>query len=405
MRILCLSAPLPGHLDWGGYLATAAALHHRGHEVLWASGEAVRARVAQMGVAFHALQETGWRWPPPPPLPPDPQADPQQVLQQRQVRALDQWLEVARVAQAVDEVDALVQEFQPDVILSEMFVAAAGFVAEQHAVPLVVMGWPAPAASHGTGADGMVAVARQRLDALLARTNLQGRNWTQVGPPALSSPHLHVTYWSPGWFAGMAVGAQTVHVGGRRPQGTPAAPEATLPAPDDAPWVLITLGTSFNADPNFFLAAAHATDQLGCLPLLAMGAPLDAEWITTMRLRLPQSAVLHPHLDFAATLPHVAAAIHHGGAGTTHALVVHGVPQIVVPHAADQMRQAQGVMRSGVGHFLPAKEVTIPRLVDVLAQTLPDRAVVRAQALALQAEFDALGGVPAAADHVEALLS
>jgi UDP:flavonoid glycosyltransferase YjiC (YdhE family) len=206
----------------------------------------------------------------------------------------------------------------------------------------------------------------------------------------------------------MAMAPQTVHVGGLRPAlhgDDPNAhvPEPNLPSPDDAPWVLITLGTSFNVDPNFFIAAAHAAGQLGCLPLLALGVPIETAWVQDMQPRLPASAILRPHLDFGAYLPHIAAAIHHGGAGTTHALVTHALPQIVVPHAADQMRQAQGVMRSGVGHYLPAKEVTIPRLVELLAQALPDRSPLRTHAVALQAEFHALGGVPAAADHIEAL--
>jgi hypothetical protein len=50
---------------------------------------------------------------------------------------------------------------------------------------------------------------------------------------------------------------------------------------------------------------------------------------------------------------------------------------------------------------LPPKETTIPRLVDLLAHLLPDRSPQRATALALQAEFGALGGVPAAADRLE----
>ena len=41
MRFLFVSAQIPGHLDWGGYLETAAELHRRGHDVLWASGPAV----------------------------------------------------------------------------------------------------------------------------------------------------------------------------------------------------------------------------------------------------------------------------------------------------------------------------------------------------------------------------
>lgn len=405
MRILCVSAQLPGHLDWGGYLATAAALAQRGHTVLWASGNAVAEQVNHAQVAFHSLSETGWRWPPPPPLPTDAAADAQSFLKQKQSRALDQWLEVDRVIAATDELSALTVEFQPDLILTEMFVAAAGLVAEQVNVPLVVMGWPAPVPQAMNGADDMAVVARKRLDALLARFGLSGVHWTVSGPPALCSPLLHITYWSPSWFAGMAVAEQTVHVGGLRPesQERAAGADPTLPSPEDAPWILITLGTSFNADPNFFLAAAHAADQLGCLPLLALGVPLETDWVQTMQPRLPRSARLRSHLNFGAILPHVTAAIHHGGAGTTHALVIHAVPQIVVPHAADQMRQAQGIMRSGVGHYLPAKQVTIPQLVEMLAQALPDRSPLRTQAIALQAEFHALGGVPTAVAQIEAL--
>ncbi|MCC6167201.1 MAG: hypothetical protein IT329_08250, partial [Caldilineaceae bacterium] len=75
--------------------------------------------------------------------------------------------------------------------------------------------------------------------------------------------------------------------------------------------------------------------------------------------------------------------------------------QIVVPHAADQMRQAQGVARCQVGLAIPPKEVTVDRLVAALAQALPDRSPLRVYAQTLQAEFDALGGVPAAADRLE----
>src|SRR5690606_37820457 len=105
------------------------------------------------------------------------------------------------------------------------------------------------------------------------------------------SPHLHITYWSPRWFAGMAVGPQSVHVGGQRAHQNHAPPDPALPSPDDAPWTLITLGTSFNVDPNFFIAAAHAADQLGCLPLIALGAPLDVPWVQAMLPRLPRHAV------------------------------------------------------------------------------------------------------------------
>ncbi len=238
MRLLFLSAQIPGHLDWGGYLATAAELTRRGHRVLWASGPAVRGLVEGAGVPFHALAQTGWRWPPPPPLTRAESAaapDAAALLRLKQTRALDQWLDVPRVAAAAEEVIALGRTFAPDLLVTEMFVAAAGLAAEALDRPLVVTGWPAPPpaqtrenSSAEPTASSMAQVARGRLDTLLAQFGLAGRNWTEQGPPALLSPALHLTYWSPHWFEGVAMGAQTRHAG--RPTSRPAAAPAARPA-------------------------------------------------------------------------------------------------------------------------------------------------------------------------------
>jgi MGT family glycosyltransferase len=401
MRLLFCSA----HLDWGGFLRTAAELAQREHTLLWASGEAVANRVMAAGVPFGRLAETGWRWPPPPPLPPSAAADPSWP-QQRALRALDQWLDEARVAAAVADLLPLAADFQPGAIVSEPFVAAAALVAEKLDVPLLVAGWPAFArsgqAAPGQAQAGLAQAARERLERLAAQSGVEGRYWTASGPPAMQSPRLHATYWSASWYAGVALEPQTQHFGGSgRP---PAAPDRGLPPPQQMPWVLITLGTTFNEDPNFYLAAAHATARLGCLPIVVLGRqvrPEDAGWLR----RLPAGTPVRSLIAFDAVLPYLAAAIHHGGAGTTHALVTEAVPQIVVPHAADQGYQAQGVVRTGTGLHLPAKDVTIDRLEAALAALLPDLSGFRSQARRLQVEFAAQGGAAAAASAIERSLS
>jgi UDP:flavonoid glycosyltransferase YjiC (YdhE family) len=65
-RFLFTSAPLPGHLDWGGYLLTAAELVRRGHTVLWVSESRIAHHVERAGVPFRAVEHTGWKWPPDP---------------------------------------------------------------------------------------------------------------------------------------------------------------------------------------------------------------------------------------------------------------------------------------------------------------------------------------------------
>lgn len=406
MRILCVSAPMPGHLDWGGYLPTAVALQRRGHEILWASGAAVQPLLARAGVPQHVLQETGWRWPPPPPIQRRAGMDPHAMQRLRAERGLDQWLDVGRVRAAVVELQAVVEAFAPDCLVSEAFVSAAALVAEMADVPFVVAGWPGIQWSVSGPSQPVVALARQRLQTLCDAFHVSGINWTDSGPPALLSPHLHITYWSPSWYGDMALLPQTHHVGGTIEDDAPAKTDAVgLPAGRIAqrPLVLVTLGTSFADDPNFFVAAARAIDQSGAQPLLVLGGFCPAEGVAEFRRGLPETTLVTPHVDFAEVLPQVAAAVHHGGAGTTHALVVHGVPQIIVPHAADQMHQAHGVVRSGVGVFMPPREVTVARLAEALRALLPAAATARQRASELRREFAALGGISAAADLLEAV--
>lgn len=69
-------------------------------------------------------------------------------------------------------------------------------------------------------------------------------------------------------------------------------------------------------------------------------------------------------------LPHCKAFIHHGGAGTTAAGLRAGIPNLVVPHAADQPFWGWRVHTLGVGPApIPVKKLTISRLSAVLSQS------------------------------------
>jgi sterol 3beta-glucosyltransferase len=54
----------------------------------------------------------------------------------------------------------------------------------------------------------------------------------------------------------------------------------------------------------------------------------------------------YPHLKL---FPHMAAVIHHGGAGTTAASAASGAPQIIVPHILDQYYWGHQVCRANLG--------------------------------------------------------
>src|SRR5262249_38622860 len=72
-----------------------------------------------------------------------------------------------------------------------------------------------------------------------------------------------------------------------------------------------------------------------------------------------------PH---AQLFPHVAAVVHHGGAGTTAAALRAGVPQVVVPHMADQFYNAHRLCTLGLApQGIPIKRLTAERLGDAIA--------------------------------------
>jgi len=91
-----------------------------------------------------------------------------------------------------------------------------------------------------------------------------------------------------------------------------------------------------------------------------------------------------PH---AKLFSRVAAVVHHGGAGTTHAATRAGVPQIVVPHLLDQFCWARRVARLGLGPKpLPRWQLSTRRLIARLEACFADRAIpLRATDLAARA--------------------
>ncbi|MCS6845054.1 MAG: hypothetical protein NZ528_12150 [Caldilineales bacterium] len=379
-RFLFVSLPLRGHTDWGGMLGTAMALQQRGHAVAWASEPALRELVVNAGLEFLALEHSGWQ--PQPPLPPG-SLDP--VLRRR--RGLDSWLDVDAVSRAAAELAEQVARWQPDLLVAEPFAAAAAVAAEQRNLPLALCGRPAlPPRPEAPP----VAPAAERIAELCRRHGVPGRLW-DLSTGAMCSPWLHLDFFSRAWYADLpAVGEQTAFVGGRAPQAQPR---------HDPPWVLVTLGTQFNQDAAFFRTAAEAVFLAGGRPVVVTGAA-DPAAHRALTASLPAGALSHPWLDFAAVLPQVAAVIHHGGVGTTHAALCHGLPQVAVPHAGDQQPQAGRITQAGVGYGVRPADFTLANARWLADHVLHDEQLRRA-AQRWRGELASLGGIAVAAQKLE----
>lgn len=402
-KFLFTSAPLSGHLDWGGYLRTAAYLSGCGHDVLWVSEEPVRAAVEAAGVRFRAVDAIGWRWPAAQ-LPAD--LKPGERAAARLQRALLVMLSENAIVRAVDNLLAVADEFGPDALIGEPTVGAAALAAEVLNVPYAVCGYPATRHDPETLGEAERAVyqdAAARLKDLIARLDVRGRNWPSEFSPWPQSPDLHVVYWTREWYADESEALPQTHfVGGvvSPPRGD--APGWFARLPPGMPLALVTLGSLFTDDPDFFLLAAHACTRAGVFPVIAMGRSERAPNLKqAIAPRLPRCIAV-AWADYDHLFPRLSVAVHHGGMGTTHAAVVHGVPQVIVPHAGDQSLQALRAEASGVGLMIRPKEATLDALQHAVETVARDPGF-RIRARSLTAEFAAMGGMTAAARHIQRL--
>jgi len=116
----------------------------------------------------------------------------------------------------------------------------------------------------------------------------------------------------------------------------------------------------------------------------------------------PENILYLDSVPHSWLLPHCKIFIHHGGAGTTAAGLRVGIPNIVVPHAADQPFWGRRVHALGAGPApIAVKKLTAARLIAALAEAETDSVVLAAQVLGR--EIRAEDGVQAAVRLIENL--
>lgn len=108
------------------------------------------------------------------------------------------------------------------------------------------------------------------------------------------------------------------------------------------PPVVMTYGSSPAARPARDWAMFREASRRAGVRLLVPGAQEGAP--STGR-----DVMFTGAMDFEELMPHVAAVVHHGGAGTTYTALAGGVPAVVVPHLGDQAYYARRVAELGAG--------------------------------------------------------
>ncbi len=133
-------------------------------------------------------------------------------------------------------------------------------------------------------------------------------------------------------------------------------------------------------------------------------AVIAAGWGGLKPANLPPNVFAVDTVPHDWLLPKMAAAIHHGGAGTTGACLRAGIPQVVVPFVGDQFFWGRQVEKQGVGpKSIAHSRLTAAALANTLGGTLNDSGM-RKKAAEMGERVRAENGIVRASTVIEQVL-
>jgi UDP:flavonoid glycosyltransferase YjiC (YdhE family) len=119
------------------------------------------------------------------------------------------------------------------------------------------------------------------------------------------------------------------------------------------PTIYLTFGTVFNQLEAFRIAATGLS-RLDALVIVTIGRDGKLDNFSN----LPENVYVARYIDQAALLKHCSLVVSHGGAGTVLGAAAYGVPQLILPQAADHFRNARALCKGGVGLVIGGDQCT-----------------------------------------------
>lgn len=293
-----------------------------------------------------------------------------------------------------------------DLVLAEGLAFGAHSVAEHLGVPYRLISF-APLAMMGTDKDSLGAHAALWFVRTIGNFTLRGL--LNRGRAALGLPPLRDVILS---WAGERPICATDAALTRLPQGAvpksvqtgymhlqqcgSLGPEVEAFLADGPAPVYVGFGSVPIAKPRRLgrMLAEVARSQSRRLVVLANTFTLD-------ELRGDPRCLAIPGAPLEQLLPRVAAAVHHGGAGTVATAARAGVPQIVAPHMSDQFQWKTQVVRIGLGPAVaPFRMLSARKLTQAISECISNpRYSTRAREVA--AELSGTDGVALTVELIE----
>jgi UDP:flavonoid glycosyltransferase YjiC (YdhE family) len=293
---------------------------------------------------------------------------------------------------------ALVDRWQPDVIVREPAEFASYVVAEERGIPHVQV---------NAGPDRLLDSVLPAVDDL----------WDQLGCPSGPAGLLATPRWTllP---RSLDPPSQLFSEGPARFREAPAAgAEPAMPewwgAPD-APLIYASFGSvaaGIGLFPHFYASVLDALADVPARVFMTLGRSADPAALGTT----PPNSHVERWWSQDQVMAQAALTVNHGGFGTTLAALAAGVPQVVVPlFALDQFETASLLAEVGAGVVVPSRKdlkatapsmtLPSPTLLDQLRQAviavLGDKVTID-KAATIAAEMATLPGCDACAAYLE----
>lgn len=385
MKLLFASAPAIGHVQPMIGLAVAALA--RGHEVAWAAAQEAwpllvshGIETLEAGVPFAAaFAEYRRRWPEVATLAPRQQA----------AHGFPRLFGRVLAEAMLPPLLRIVASWRPDLVVNEPGALAAPLAAAAHGV------------RHVTHAFGVPLPASILRDVESALAELGEAAGLRLAQPAMLYDHGAIEIAPRALLEACPNPGPACRTWAQRPASLDCSPGTSLPAAlaemlgRGARIVYASFGSLNRGGPTF----GHLIQALAAAELTAVVSrgPVEVPEVSAPGLRIvdyvPQSLVL----------PHCAAVISHGGAGTTLAALAAGLPQLCLPQGADQFRNAEALAACGAALVLepqaPTAAVDVDEIAAALVRLLADDAL-HAAAQRLRTQIDAM---PAPAATMAAL--
>lgn len=354
-HITIINIPAYGHVN--PTLALVEKLCEKGHRVTYATTEEFAPAVQQAG-ARPLLYETTIS------------VDPQQIkeLMEKNETPLMFLKESLGILPQLEE---LYKEDQPDLIVYDFIALAGKLLADKLQVPAVrLCSSYAQNESFQMGTEEMlkqVKEAEAEFQAFLEQENLPAVSFEQLAIPEAfnivfmprSFQIKNETFDDRFCFIGPSLGKRSEQE------------RLLLKEKGDRPLMLISLGTAFNAWPEFYQMCMEAFGGAKWHVIMSVGKSIEPDSLGdipdnfTVRQSVPQLDVLAEADVF----------ISHGGMNSTMEAMNEGVPLVVIPQMHEQELTAQRVEELGLGIYLPKEEVSVPRLQQAIGNIFSDKEI------------------------------